>query len=319
MAEKILVLGACGQVGTELVENLQKIYGAANVIASDIRKSESAVFQNGNFEILNVLDKAQIANSFSKHKPTIVYHLAALLSATAEENPKFGWELNMDGTFNIFDACLEYGVKRIFWPSSIAVFGPTTPAVLTPQSTILEPNTIYGITKLAGERYCEYYNARYGLDVRSIRYPGLIGWKSLPGGGTTDYAVDIFHQALKTGTYTSFLNNSTTLPMMHMEDAVRATLEVTNAPSDKIKLRSSYNIAGTSFNPEELATAIRKHIPNFTLEYAIDSRQNIADSWPDSIDDSVARKDWGWNEKYQLEKLVANMLENIQSTNAFKG
>ncbi len=319
MAEKILVLGACGQVGTELVENLQKIYGAANVIASDIRKSESAVFQNGNFEILNVLDKAQIANSFGKHKPTIVYHLAALLSATAEENPKFGWELNMDGTFNIFDACLEYGVKRIFWPSSIAVFGPTTPAVLTPQSTILEPNTIYGITKLAGERYCEYYNARYGLDVRSIRYPGLIGWKSLPGGGTTDYAVDIFHQALKTGTYTSFLNDSTTLPMMHMEDAVRATLEVTNAPSDKIKLRSSYNIAGTSFNPEELATAIRKHIPNFTLEYAIDSRQNIADSWPDSIDDSVARKDWGWNEKYQLEKLVANMLENIQSTNAFKG
>jgi nucleoside-diphosphate-sugar epimerase len=319
MAEKILVLGACGQVGTELVENLQKIYGAANVIASDIRKSESAVFQNGNFEILNVLDKAQIANSFSKHKPTIVYHLAALLSATAEENPKFGWELNMDGTFNIFDACLEYGVKRIFWPSSIAVFGPTTPAVLTPQSTILEPNTIYGITKLAGERYCEYYNARYGLDVRSIRYPGLIGWKSLPGGGTTDYAVDIFHQALKTGTYTSFLNDSTTLPMMHMEDAVRATLEVTNAPSDKIKLRSSYNIAGTSLNPEELATAIRKHIPNFTLEYAIDSRQNIADSWPDSIDDSVARKDWGWNEKYQLEKLVTNMLENIQSTNAFKG
>lgn len=319
MAEKILVLGACGQVGTELVENLQKIYGAANVIASDIRKSESAVFQNGNFEILNVLDKAQIANSFGKHKPTIVYHLAALLSATAEENPKFGWELNMDGTFNIFDACLEYGVKRIFWPSSIAVFGPTTPAVLTPQSTILEPNTIYGITKLAGERYCEYYNARYGLDVRSIRYPGLIGWKSLPGGGTTDYAVDIFHQALKTGTYTSFLNDSTTLPMMHMEDAVRATLEVTNAPSDKIKLRSSYNIAGTSFNPEELATAIRKHIPNFTLEYAIDSRQNIADSWPDSIDDSVARKDWGWNEKYQLEKLVANMLENIQSTNTFKG
>jgi nucleoside-diphosphate-sugar epimerase len=202
---------------------------------------------------------------------------------------------------------------------SIAVFGPTTPAVLTPQSTILEPNTIYGITKLAGERYCEYYNTRYGLDVRSIRYPGLIGWKSLPGGGTTDYAVDIFHQALKTGTYTSFLNNSTTLPMMHMEDAVRATLEVTNAPSDKIKLRSSYNIAGTSFNPEELATAIRKHIPNFTLEYAIDSRQNIADSWPDSIDDSAARKDWGWNEKYQLEKLVTNMLENIQSTNAFKG
>ncbi len=318
MAEKILVLGACGQVGTELVENLQKMYGAANIIASDIRKSESPVFQNGNFEILNVLDKAQIANSFGRHKPTIVYHLAALLSATAEENPKLGWELNMDGTFNIFDACLEYGVKRIFWPSSIAVFGPTTPDVLTPQSTILEPDTIYGITKLAGERYCEYYNARYGLDVRSIRYPGLIGWKSLPGGGTTDYAVDIFYHALKTGTYTSFLNENTTLPMMHMDDAVRATLEVTNAPSDKIKLRSSYNIAGVSFNPDELAAAIRKYIPNFTLKYAPDSRQKIADSWPDSIDDSVARKDWGWNEKYDLEKLVANMLENIQYTNEFE-
>ena len=313
MAEKILVIGACGQVGTELVENLQKIHGAANVIASDIRTSENPVFQNGNFEILNVLDKTQIANSFGKHKPTIVYHLAALLSATAEANPKFGWELNMDGTFNIFDACLEYGVKRIFWPSSIAVFGPTTPPVLTPQSTILEPNTIYGITKLAGERYCEYYNAKYGLDVRSIRYSGLIGWKSLPGGGTTDYAVDIFHQALKTGSYTSFLNESTTLPMMHMEDAVRATLEITNAPMDQIKLRSSYNIAGTSFNPEELATEIRKHIPEFTLEYAIDSRQNIADGWPDSIDDSAARQDWGWNEKYNVEKLVINMLENIQS------
>lgn len=313
MAEKILVIGACGQVGTELVENLQAIHGAANVVASDIRKSDSAVFQNGAFEILNVLDKAQIAEVFGKHKPTIVYHLAALLSATAEANPKFGWELNMDGTFNIFDACLEYGVKRIFWPSSIAVFGPTTPAVMTPQSTILEPNTIYGITKLAGERYCEYYHTRYGLDVRSIRYPGLIGWKSLPGGGTTDYAVDIFHQALKTGNYTSFLNESTTLPMMHMEDAVRATLEITDAPADQIKLRSSYNISGTSFNPEELAAEIRKHILEFTLDYSIDSRQKIADSWPDSIDDTHARKDWGWQERYNLENLVKNMLDNLKS------
>lgn len=314
MSEKILVIGACGQVGTELTENLQNIYGASNVVASDIRSSESAVFQNGDFEKLDVLDKQQIAKVFGKHKPTIVYHLAALLSATAEANPKFGWELNMDGTFNIFDACLEYGVKRIFWPSSIAVFGPTTPAVLTPQSTILEPNTIYGITKLAGERYCEYYHNRYGLDVRSIRYPGLIGWKSLPGGGTTDYAVDIFHQALKTGSYTSFLNESTTLPMMHMEDAVRATLEITDAPSEKIKLRSSYNISGTSFNPEELAAEIKKHIPDFKLAYQIDSRQKIADSWPDSIDDLHARNDWGWHEKYDLENLVVNMLTNLKNT-----
>ena len=311
MAEKILVIGACGQVGTELVENLQNIYGAANVVASDILKSDNPVFQNGSFEMLNVLDKTQIAEVFGKYKPTIVYHLAALLSATAEANPKLGWELNMDGTFNIFDACLEYGVKRIFWPSSIAVFGPTTPAVLTPQSTILEPNTVYGITKLAGERYCEYYYNRYGLDVRSVRYPGLVGWKSLPGGGTTDYAVDIFHQALKTKSYTSFLDESTTLPMMHMEDAVRATLEITDAPAEKIKLRSSYNISGTSFNPEELAAEIRKHIPDFTLDYAIDHRQKIASSWPDSIDDAQARADWGWQEKHNLENLVVNMLNNL--------
>jgi nucleoside-diphosphate-sugar epimerase len=314
MAEKILVIGACGQVGTELVENLQNIYGAANVVASDIRKVDNPLFQNGSFEILNVLDKTQIAEVFGKYKPTIVYHLAALLSATAEENPKFGWELNMDGTFNIFDACLEYGVKKIFWPSSIAVFGPTTPAVMTPQSTILEPNTVYGITKLAGERYCEYYYNRHGLDVRSIRYPGLIGWKSLPGGGTTDYAVDIFHQALKTKSYTSFLDESTTLPMMHMADAVRATLEITDAPAERIKLRSSYNISGTSFNPEELAAEIRKYIPDFTLNYAVDHRQKIASSWPDSIDDVQARADWGWQEKYNLENLVVNMLDNLDNS-----
>ena len=265
------------------------------------------------FVTLNVLDKNQIADVFSKHKPTIVYHLAALLSATAEANPKFGWELNMDGTFNIFDTCLEYGVKRIFWPSSIAVFGPTTPAVMTPQSTILEPNTIYGITKLAGERYCEYYHNRYGLDVRSIRYPGLIGWKSLPGGGTTDYAVDIFHQALKSSSYECFLSKNTTLPMMHMEDAVRATLEITNAESSNIKIRSSYNIAGVSFNPESLSNEIRRHIPSFEISYKIDSRQKIADSWPQSIDDTKARSDWGWQEKYNIEKLVSNMLENLKS------
>lgn len=311
MADKVLVIGACGQVGTELVENLHQIHGSANVVASDIRSSDSPVFTNGVFETLNVLDKDQITEVFSKHKPTIVYHLAAMLSATAEAKPKFGWELNMDGTFNIFDACLEYGVKRIFWPSSIAVFGPTTPRVNTPQSTILEPNTIYGITKLAGERYCEYYNTRYGLDVRSIRYPGLIGWKSLPGGGTTDYAVDIFHQALKTQSYECFLNEETTLPMMHMEDAVRATLEITNAPMDQIKLRSSYNIAGVSFNPIELADEIRKHINPFEITFAPDHRQAIANGWPQSIDDTVARNDWNWREKYNLEKLVVNMLDNL--------
>ncbi len=312
MTEKILVIGACGQVGTELVENLQEMYGAANVVASDIRTSDNPIFGESDFEILNVLDKPKISEVFAKHKPTIVYHLAAMLSATAEAKPKYAWHLNMDGTFNIFDACLEYGVKRIFWPSSIAVFGPTTPRVNTPQSTILEPNTIYGITKLAGERYCEYYHMRYGLDVRSIRYPGLIGWKSLPGGGTTDYAVDIFHQALKTQSYTSFLGAETTLPMMYMEDAVRATLEITEASSESIKLRSSYNIAGVSFNPTELAAEITKHIPDFKIDYDIDQRQKIADSWPQSIDDTVARADWGWNPKFDLAELVNTMLTNLK-------
>ena len=312
MAEKILVIGACGQVGTELVENLQNIYGENAVVASDIRTSDSPVFERSEFVILDVLNKHQISEVFTKHKPTIVYHLAALLSATAEQNPKFGWELNMDGTFNIFDACLDFGVKRIFWPSSIAVFGPTTPRVNTPQRTILEPNTVYGITKSAGERYCEYYFNRYGLDVRSIRYPGLIGWKSLPGGGTTDYAVDIFHQALKKGSYESFLSADTTLPMMHMEDAVRATIEITDAPSEWIKIRSSYNIAGVSFNPEELAEEIKKHIPDFTITYQPDHRQQIANGWPQSIDDQFARKDWNWQERYNLENLVIDMLDNLR-------
>ena len=312
MMDKVLVIGACGQVGTELVENLQNIHGSSRVVASDIKTPTNEVFLNSEFVHLNVLDKVQIKEVFQTHKPTIVYHLAALLSATAEENPKFGWELNMDGTFNIFDACIDHGVKRIFWPSSIAVFGPTTPRVNTPQSTILEPNTIYGITKLAGERYCEYYFNRYNLDVRSIRYPGLIGWKSLPGGGTTDYAVDIFHQALKNGQYDCFLNEQTTLPMMHMEDAVRATLEITDATSNLIKVRSSYNIAGVSFNPEQLTQEIKKHIPQFKISYHPDHRQKIANSWPESIDDQIARVDWCWQEKYNLEKLVVNMLDNIR-------
>lgn len=311
MTDKILVLGACGQVGTELVINLHKIYGIENVLASDIRKSDHPVFQESPFQLLDVLDKRRIGEVFSSFKPTIVYHLAALLSATAEANPKFGWELNMDGTFNIFDACLEHGVKRVFWPSSIAVFGPTTPRIQTPQTTILEPNTIYGITKMTGERYCEYYFNRYGLDVRSIRYPGLIGWKSKPGGGTTDYAVEIFYDAIQKGIYTSFLNEKTTLPMMHMEDAVRATLEITNAPNEQIKIRSSYNLAAVSFNPEELSNEIKKHIPSFVINYNPDGRQKIADSWPQSIDDSVARQDWNWKEKFGLSELVSDLYTNL--------
>ena len=311
MTDRILLIGACGQVGTELMENLQKVYGTGNVVGSDIRKSDHPVFSQSSFELLDVLDKERITEVFKTYKPTVVYHLAAMLSATAEAKPKLGWTLNMDGLFNIFDACLEYGVKRVFWPSSIAVFGPSSPKQQTPQSTILEPNTIYGISKLAGERYCEYYHNRYQLDVRSIRYPGLIGWKSLPGGGTTDYAVEIFHSALESGSYTCFLKEDTTLPMMHMADAVRATMEVTEADSSRIGIRSSYNISGCSFNPAELAKEIKQHIPQFEISYSPDHRQAIAESWPQSIDDSVARSQWNWKAGFDTSALVNDMLENL--------
>jgi nucleoside-diphosphate-sugar epimerase len=311
MAEKVLIIGSCGQVGTELLENLQGIYGPGAVVASDIRTPEAEVFKQSEFVTLDVLKKGDIQEVFSKHKPTIVFHLAALLSASAEKKPKLGWDLNMNGLFNIFDACLEYKVQRVFWPSSIAVFGPSTPRINTPQQAILEPNTIYGISKLAGERFCEYYYQRYGLDVRSIRYPGLIGWKSEPGGGTTDYAVDIFHQALRSRKYECFLSAHTKLPMLHMEDAVNATLKITFCETREVKIRSSYNIAGVSFNPEELAAEIAKHIPGFEISYNPDQRQKIADGWPESIDDSEARADWAWFPKYDLHHLVTNMLENL--------
>lgn len=312
MSETVLILGACGQVGTELTEKLQGVHGPVNVIASDIKDNANPIFSQSPFEVLDVLDKSRLNQVFSQHRPTIVYHLAALLSATSEAKPKKAWEINMEGLFNVFDVCLTYDVKRVFWPSSIAVFGPTTPRIDTPQTTILEPNTIYGISKLAGERYCEYYNDRYGLDVRSIRYPGLIGYKSMPGGGTTDYAVDIFHQAKQSKEYTCFLSSETRLPMMHTEDAIRATLEVTYAEQASLSVKSSYNIQGVSFTPEDLSAEIRKHIPDFKVTYEPDHRQKIADSWPASIDDSVARKEWGWKEEYNLERLVKNMLDNIK-------
>jgi nucleoside-diphosphate-sugar epimerase len=314
MSDTILILGACGQVGTELTEKLQHEYGAQNVVASDIKPSTNPIHSNSQFELLDVLNTQRIAEVFTKHKPTVVYHLAALLSATAEAKPMIAWQINMQGALNVFEACKEHGVKRVFWPSSIAVFGPTTPRINTPQTTILEPNTIYGISKLAGERYCEYYWEKHGLDIRSIRYPGLIGYKSLPGGGTTDYAVEIFYEALKNKSYTSFLNERTALPMMHTEDAIRATIEITNAPAEWVKVRSSYNISGVSFTPQDLADEIKKHIPDFEINYQPDFRQQIADSWPASIDDSIARQDWNWKEEYNLVKLVDNMLNNIVLT-----
>jgi len=311
MAETILIIGSEGQVGTDLAAQLRSVYGVNNVICSDIKNVDSKTTEKGPYQILNVLVKEHIRTIFQKYKPTMVYHLAAMLSATAEAKPKFGWELNMEGLFNIFDACLEHNVKRLFWPSSIAVFGPGTPTENTPQFCVMDPNTIYGISKLAGERFCEYYNTRWGLDVRSVRYPGLIGWRAQPGGGTTDYAVDIFHQALEKGSYTSFLKEGTYLPMMYMEDAIRATIEITEAPSEQIKIRSSYNLGGISFDPEELGNAIKKKIPNFQLNYEIDSRQAIADSWPSSIDDSRSQLDWKWNMKYGLDEMVAEMLEML--------
>ena len=299
-------------MGTDLVDELRNRYGADRVVASDIRKPEGDFWNAGPFEILDVLDQKRIGEIFKKHKPVQVYHLAALLSATAEKNHKYGWELNMDGMFNIFDACLEHKVKRIFWPSSIAVFGPNTPRINTPQYCVMDPNTVYGITKLTGERYCEYYHKRWGLDVRSIRYPGLIGYKAMPGGGTTDYAVDIFHQALKTCGYECFLQAGTFLPMMYMPDAIKATLDITHAPSEQVPIRSSYNISAMSFDPEAIATAIRSIIPEFKISYRSDPRQAIANSWPQSIDDTNARKDWNWKPDFDLDAMVKDMLENLR-------
>ena len=307
--ERILIIGSNGQIGLELAEELRKNYGSENVVCSDIRKIEN---QLEPFEILDILDLNTLHQIVKKYQITQVYLLAALLSATAEKNPKFAWDLNMNGLFHVLDMAKEGLIRKVYWPSSIAVFGPSTPRVLTPQYTVMEPNTIYGISKQAGERYCEYYHQKYGVDVRSIRYPGLIGWKSAPGGGTTDYAVHIYHEALKNQSYECFLSAETTLPMMYMEDAIRATLNLMEAPAEQVKIRSAYNVAGISFNPEEIAASIRKHIPNFSISYKPDFRQSIADSWPQSINDAEAREHWGWKPNYDLDKMTQVMLENLR-------
>ena len=259
------------------------------------------------------MNKELLFEIVKKYQVTQVYLLAALLSATAEQNIELGWSLNMRSLSHVLDLAKEKHIKKIFWPSSIAVFGPTTPRIMTPQHTIMEPNTVYGISKLAGERWCEYYHQKFNIDVRSIRYPGLIGWKSQPGGGTTDYAVHIFHEAIKNKRYTSFLSENTTLPMMYMSDAIRATLEIMDAPAEQIKIRSSYNIAGLSFSPKELAQEIKKHIPEFEMHYKSDYRQAIADSWPQNIDDSTAFKDWNWKSSVNLQEMTSDMLKNIET------
>ncbi len=311
MNTKILIIGACGQIGTELTAKLRETYGVENVIASDIRKLENDVVQNGIFEVVNALDYNQIENLVEKYEITDVYLMAALLSATAEKNPAFAWDLNMNSLFHVLNLAKAGKIKKIFWPSSIAVFGPTTPRDNTPQYTVMEPSTVYGISKQSGERWCEYYHKQYGVDVRSIRYPGLISWTTPPGGGTTDYAVDIYYKALSDKKYTCFLAENTGLPMMYMDDAIKATINIMQAPAENIKVRSSYNLSAISFTPKEIAESIKKHIPEFTIDYAPDFRQAIADSWPASIDDSVARKDWGWQHDYDMEKMTTVMLENL--------
>ena len=313
MKDTILIIGASDQIGTELVVTLRKIYGDANVIATDIRPMADEELSTGPFEVLDIMDQKSLFDIVKKYKVTQVYLLAALLSATAEKNIELGWSLNMRSLSHVLDLAREKHIKKVYWPSSIAVFGPSTPSILTPQRTIMEPNTVYGISKLAGERWCEYYHEKFGVDVRSIRYPGLIGWKSAPGGGTTDYAVHIFHEALKSGQYTSCLSEDTTLPMMHMNDAIRATMEIMEAPAESIKIRSSYNVAGLSFSPKELASEIQKHIPDFKMSYESDYRQAIADSWPKSIDDSEAKTDWNWKSSFNLQELTSDMLTNIKT------
>ena len=313
--EKILVIGSCGQLGTELVEALRGIYGDSNVIASDLKKSDNPVFEAGPFETLDILDEKSFREIVEKYKPTHVYHLAALLSATAEKMPEFAWKLNMDGLFHVLNAARDMGViKRVYWPSSIAAFGPNTPRYNTPQFGSMDPTTVYGISKLSGELYAQYYYNRWGVDTRSLRYPGLIGYKSAPGGGTTDYAVSIYHDALQTKTHECFLKEGTVLPMLYMPDALKATLDIMHAPSEQVKIRSSYNLAGMSFGPEEIAAAIQKHIPDFKITYNIDYRQQIAESWPAVIDDSRAREDWGWKPDYDLDKMTADMLANLKNS-----
>ena len=311
--EKILIIGASGQLGTELVEALRNIYGASSVVASDIRKSDNPVFETGPFETLDILDLAKWKDILQRHQPTQVYHLAALLSATAEQNPEFAWKLNMQGLFHVLDAAREEGssIGRVYWPSSIAAFGPNTPRFETPQYGTMDPTTVYGISKYAGELYIQYYFQRYGVDTRSLRYPGLIGHKSDPGGGTTDYAVGIYHDALKGEVHDCFLKEGTILPMLYMPDAVKATLDVMHADPEKIKMRMSYNLAGMSFAPEEIADRIKEHIPDFQIAYNPDYRQAIADTWPAVIDDSLAREHWGWKPEYDLAAMTKDMLENI--------
>jgi len=310
--EKILVIGASGQIGVELTLALRKIYGEGNVIASDLREQNPLLEGTGPYVSLDVMNKEMLHVQVIRQGVTQIYLLAAILSATGEKNPGLAWHLNMQGLLNVLDIAREEGLTKVYWPSSIAVFGPTSPKQNCPQKTIIEPTTVYGISKYAGEFWCNYYFNKYGVDVRSLRYPGLISYKSAPGGGTTDYAIEIFHDALEEGHYDCFLQKDTYLPMMYMPDAIRATIELMEAPKEKIKERTSYNLSAISFSPEEIGAEIKKHLSDFTIDYKPDYRQAIADSWPGSIDDSAARNDWGWSHEYDLGRMTEDMLQNLR-------
>lgn len=316
--DKILVIGACGQIGVELTLALRKMYGDNNVVASDLREEHELLKGSGPYVSLDVMNKEMLHVLVIRHNITQIYLLAAILSATGEKNPLLAWHINMQSLLNVLDIAKEEGLDKIYWPSSIAVFGPNSPKEATPQHTIIEPTTIYGISKFAGERWCEYYNHRYGIDVRSLRYPGLISYKSAPGGGTTDYAVEIYHEALEEGTYKCFLSEDTYLPMMYMPDAIRATIELMEAPGAKIGVRSAYNLSGMSFSPKEISAAIQQHIPDFTISYEPDYRQEIANSWPQSIDDGLATQQWGWKPQYDLQKMTEDMLKNLKQQKGIK-
>jgi nucleoside-diphosphate-sugar epimerase len=309
--EKILVIGCAGQIGSELTLELRKIYGDANVVATDIKPASKEITEGGPFEILDVLDTHRLFGTVSRNKITQIYHLAAILSGNAEKKPLASWHINMESLLNVLELSRELTLDKVFWPSSIAVFGPTTPRDNTPQFTVMEPNTVYGVSKLAGERWLEYYFRKYGVDTRSLRYPGLISHKTEAGGGTTDYAVEIFYDAIKDKKYDCFLKEDTYLPMQFMDDAIKATIGLMEAPAEQIKVRSSYNVAGISFSPKELTAEIKKHIPDFEISYNPDFRQAIADSWPKSIDDSVARQDWGLNSSFDITRMTDIMLKEV--------
>ena len=310
---KLLVIGAGGQLGTELTQSLANTYGNEAVIATDFQESARSKFNYCRFKTLNVLDKEAVGKLLQEEQITQVYHLAAILSATGEKDPMQAWDMNMRGLLHILELARENKLEKIFWPSSIAVFGPNTPKQNTPQDALKNPTTVYGISKLAGEHWCEYYFNTYGVDVRSLRFPGLIGYKSLAGGGTTDYAVDIYHQAIREQSFTCFLHEDTYLPMMYMDDAVQATMQLMAAPASSIRVRNSYNVSGMSFSPREIAESIQSLHPNFQVQYAPDFRQPIADSWPSSINDDCARNDRGWKAEFDLPKMTTEILTKLPS------